>query len=327
MVAIDSKLSAKLANMSVICAVLVCCIHAQTGGLVEIKNAFVSCLCRIAVPYFFVCSGFLLAGRMHELGWWQRALKKRAYSLLLPYLVWSLLFFVFSVSIKLVANISAGAPLSRNMVTGWHNLRWLGLDPFVYPEMGSLWYVRSLILLVLISPILKLVLLTKFRWVWIVGLFVVNLVFNPDMWLNNLLPPTAISMFSLGIVLRFYPVITNRVVKIVVAFLAVALCVAVWLAEGFANDPSKALIARVAMPFVLFAVWSLIPSDTWPRWIVSCPFGIYLVHGFLAIALGLSLPSIPYPVACVVIVLLSLVIVNLLKIYMPRTSALLFGGR
>jgi len=47
-------------------------------------------LARMAVPFFFVCSGYFLARHFDEEGWWRREVGKRIFSLGAPYVFWTL---------------------------------------------------------------------------------------------------------------------------------------------------------------------------------------------------------------------------------------------
>ena len=43
---------------------------------------------KIAVPFFFLASGYFLAGHLDEDGWYGRKVKKRVFSLVIPLLLW-----------------------------------------------------------------------------------------------------------------------------------------------------------------------------------------------------------------------------------------------
>ena len=61
MINISTRISNKIANMGMVCAVLVVSILVPSIGVLD-KGAIISdYIARIAVPYFFVVSGFLLA--------------------------------------------------------------------------------------------------------------------------------------------------------------------------------------------------------------------------------------------------------------------------
>lgn len=325
MLKIDERLSHKLANMSIVSAMLVCGIHSP--GCPGAKNLFIACLCSIAVPYFFFCSGFLLAGHMDEVGWWRRENRKRVASLLVPYICWALIFMVFSLSLKFAANVAHGELWCRNFPVGWQNLRWLGLDPFVYPENGGLWFVRALLILVVASPFLKLIADSCLCWFWISALWIAGLGVGADCWLNNFMPPVVVAFFCAGVTVRRHPFEMPKVAKFGIVVVAIigwiwilTKCVAV-------QYPQRTLSAKASLPFILYSVWMLVPACKWPKWLTSVAFGVYLLHGFVAIILGMALPSLPYPISCAIVIAVTIVIINLCKRYLPWTKRWLFGGR
>lgn len=91
------------------------------------------------VSNFFFLSGFLLAGRYHERHWWLSALVKRAKSLVVPYVIWNAMFWgVFA-----LANLeSARCNVFRAFGIGFNQL------PIDLP----LWYIKTLLYFVILSP-------------------------------------------------------------------------------------------------------------------------------------------------------------------------------
>ena len=114
---------------------------------------------RIAVPYFFFASALLLF-RNYQPGreWYSRATCKRVRTLLVPYLVSNMVAFALYSAKALASDIVHGRPAS-SFVTGLLRRAWLvtGLDITRYPLVGSLWFVRNLFILVVLSPLVFLV--------------------------------------------------------------------------------------------------------------------------------------------------------------------------
>lgn len=117
---------------------------------------------RCAVPLFFVFSAFLQSVKNDS---YFRLLKKKTKSLLLPYLIWTLMYafyftgiklFVFKIAPQLIVNPDT---LSFN----WTIIEWcqkfFGISPkgnFVLPQFaGQFWFIRDLIILIIFSPILS----------------------------------------------------------------------------------------------------------------------------------------------------------------------------
>lgn len=116
---------------------------------------------RIAVPLFFLISGFLfffnLKGTKEE---FLVKFKKRAKSLLVPYLFWSsiwiLIYFCFQYFPQTQA-FFAGKPVRDFLILEFLNTLFINPIPF------QLWFLRDLIILVLISPLVYL-LIKNFKY-------------------------------------------------------------------------------------------------------------------------------------------------------------------
>jgi peptidoglycan/LPS O-acetylase OafA/YrhL len=116
----------------------------------------------LAVPMFFVISGFLLGWYfLPPMGaWYRRLLKRRFFSLCVPYLLWCAIAAVTLLPFTILGNHLSGRELVHNTCladASWsvtNLLRIFGGDLFGFPVNGPLWYVRNLLLLLLISPVL-----------------------------------------------------------------------------------------------------------------------------------------------------------------------------
>ncbi len=160
---VSPEVSRKLANLGLLCAWLVVAWHcavdghgAAEGGPAWWASRFFSgCWVRFSVPFFFVASGYFLCGHCDERGWWPRELRKRVWSLVVPYAAWSLIYRLYACVLSVLANLRGGAPLTRNLPLGWGD--WVavfGLDLTENAYLYTLWFVRCLFLLVVVSPLL-----------------------------------------------------------------------------------------------------------------------------------------------------------------------------
>jgi len=122
------------------------------GYNVFIQNFFSQGITRIAVPIFFCISGYLFflkfRGTINE---FVLKYKKRAKSLLLPYLIWSIWGLVFYFGLQLF-------PQSKNFFTNDlivnYSLKKILNTIFLNPIPYQLWFVRDLIVLVILTPII-----------------------------------------------------------------------------------------------------------------------------------------------------------------------------
>lgn len=161
----DKRLSSKIANASVFAAMMVVGIH-TVGPWLEKKfyGSMLWCweswgyfgVFLIAVPFFFCCSGYFLAGRMEESGWYRRCCGKRTRTLFVPYLVWCLAYALLPFVVFFLSNLVHGRLEFMPMDFGcrfW--VHTFGLSPFQFPKNAPLWYLRTLMFFVIISPVLR----------------------------------------------------------------------------------------------------------------------------------------------------------------------------
>lgn len=109
---VGENLSAKMVNMSFVCAALVVSMHVGSPTPVGSFSWFFieplhEILGDMAVPYFFMASGFSLEGHMGEPGWYPREMKKRFRTLFVPYVLWPLLVAVYLMPVAILANYHA----------------------------------------------------------------------------------------------------------------------------------------------------------------------------------------------------------------------------
>ena len=121
-------------------------------------------ICQIAVPCFFLISGFLFFRDLHEWDWgaWKEKIKGRFYSLLVPYLLWNIIAFVcYFLYYNLRSRFGSmnepfmGAEL-QDIGSLLRHVFWgsgQGNTPVNYP----LWFIRDLILYSLITPFIYIV--------------------------------------------------------------------------------------------------------------------------------------------------------------------------
>lgn len=120
-----------------------------------IKEFFANGLGELAVPVFFIFSAFLLFSSEDS---YFRKVKKRLYSIILPYTIWTVFYFVAWLLLKKIG-----------LFTGFENpcLDWRKWNVFDYLKrffgyyhglrftfVGSFWFLRDLMILVFISPFL-----------------------------------------------------------------------------------------------------------------------------------------------------------------------------
>lgn len=136
--------------------VLVVFIHVpriMNGGVIYtyITSVISEVVASIAVPCFFIISGFLFFDSCLTRYSYLNKIKKRLQTLLLPYIVWNAIFIVFVI----ILNIHDYTYTIGNVSACFWDCHYSFLDtnshsPIDYP----LWYVRDLIVCCLFSPII-----------------------------------------------------------------------------------------------------------------------------------------------------------------------------
>ena len=160
------QLSQKLKNISFLLMIFVAFIHSynlnvQIGGLnyleppywLRFLESFISDgVCRVAVPMFFAISGYLACEKIGEnftWAWYGNLLKKKFFSLLIPYLLVSAFGILLVVVLQLI-------PFSRPYFNNF-SLENTTLNKWIWiwlisPVPFQLWFVRFLILHFLVFP-------------------------------------------------------------------------------------------------------------------------------------------------------------------------------
>jgi surface polysaccharide O-acyltransferase-like enzyme len=166
MPAISTYLSVKISILTFFSIVLVILLHSYNlevhfddGNMynnqlcTQYLEEFVSNgVCRLAVPLLFCISGFLFfKSNNYTLHTYPRQLQKRVYTLLIPYLIWSIWGIVFYYSLQLF-------PGSYKFFTKDY-IADFGLYDYIdkiwiHPIPYQLWFIRDLMILVLIAPII-----------------------------------------------------------------------------------------------------------------------------------------------------------------------------
>ena len=264
---ISPEVSNKLANLSFVCACLVVMLHYPHGDGLAFRafySVFPGAFSRMAVPCFFLVSGFLLSCSRD--GWWKSALSKRARSLLLPYFVLNLLDAVLTVvRLHLVRHVAYVDLLTVSRIA-----EMFGVFPNGKIAVGPLWYLRTLFMFVVISP--ALVWLVR-RARYLVGLAIVSLlaaaITDDSMAARYFYCYRGLAYFIMGIWFRRYGI--PRIGKGVACF-SVAL--------GFVLLAMERLpvVSDFGIALAIIGCWGLVPSDRWPSFFKQSAFPIYVFH-------------------------------------------------
>ena len=369
---ISPELSRKLTAVSFFSACSVVLLHAlepsmaDTGSPVTAwtTTLFSRIMTSFAVSLFFVISGYLFAvktdlGRQEK--WYPVLLKKRTRSLLLPYLAWCTIYAVTSVPFTMLGNHLAGRDLSFNtcltepIVSFWNVCRIYGLHLPTSPSGGNLWYIRNLLLLFVLTPLIMPVM--KRRATGLAYLFLAAAAYLLHDWFPRScwqLFQTGFSLrgalfFPLGVYFAFYPVKpeTFRAFRRLSPLLWLVLSiVATWflLYPGSNTQNFERILLKIVDFAGVCAVWTLpeiMPSFLWfgDHRMAKDSFFVYVAHyGILSIvmcarAADLLKTKLHVPVLGVFFLRfliplgLSLLAAEFLKRFFPAVYRFLSGGR
>ena len=135
------------------------------------------CLAELAVPTFFLISGFLFFYKTDSftVEKYKYKLKKRFHSLLIPYIVWNLIYMVYVLVVQTIVP-SITSP-DRKMILDYSIIDFVDsfwhYDGVTYggPIYGPLWFIRDLIVIDILSPLFYYVIKkTKFYSLILIGL-------------------------------------------------------------------------------------------------------------------------------------------------------------
>lgn len=300
------------------------------------------CLGPVSVFVYFAMSGYFLAGSCGREGWWKSALVKRVKSLLVPFVIFALLYQVLQAFIW--TDFSEGwraavQPFIENLLFGGKTV--FGLDLCSRPRSEPLWFLRSLFVYVLLSPVLVAA-LRRFPKIFLAAFFTVAVccrmaaLSSPIMgFLWRFIDLFGLFYFAVGIALRLYaPADLKPSAKIALIGGAIGLVLLLLQVTsklcGF-NLPTN--LVPFMTPFIAVAVWAIIPAIELPELLKGVGFPIYLIHFFFLEAWWsvetkvFGAPVWTHILVWPTVLIVSIVCANLLRRMAPKTASILFGGR
>ncbi len=335
----NEYLSKKIKVLSFVAIIMIVFFHTNlsvvTNGVVAFFREFMtSPLTRVAIPLFFAISGYLFFRNCQSfnIDFFKSKIKKRVMSLMIPYLVWSLLGFLFVCFLQIVmpGSFSSYGSLSS------YSLNQLAVA-LLWSPVGAyqLWFVRDLFICFMFSPLLYAV-LKYLREVFLVLLLFLYL--NSYQWGISI---ESILFVSLGAYFALYrqPAIIfeskNKFFVCSLGIIWIVLCISAAISKVYFVHCLGALVG-------LFFVWTLydilypiFKVDIFNR-LLQYNFFVYVAHeplhtlvkGFL-LRIGSSQIWLfgVYFLAPFITISICIIAGKFLNHFLPRSYSILSGGR
>lgn len=348
-----SATSNKISKLSLIYACFVVYIHCKPEGEIGsftwwFCTFFNRGICTLAVPFFFTVSGFFLTKHAYDNNWWKCEISKRVKTLLIPYFLWSILYFLYALPLILIANILASESLTRNLPINISDFYiYLRLNPFKYPYLIPLWFIRCLFLFVCVSPIIIWILkkgkhISLLFLLLLFPLGMIRDIFKPEegevLWcIVGTFSFLNIFYFVLGCYLCLYTHVKryhknlihlSGLIWVILLFLMTLSTLYRWNLSFYLN--------YVSIPIGLYFIWHIINSKPWRINLTQASFPIFILHMFFLSMIGLILKQcFPSVIDSLEICLFSSILAfycsilfsNLAHHYFPKITSFLFGGR
>lgn len=337
--------------------VLVVLCHSYMEGVMG--NAEIACfartsfvlskiIARVAVPNFLLISGYLFFRNMESFSLRQYGdkLQRRTRSILVPYLVWNgVVILLFFVGQTIVPELFSGnnTRVCDYTLLDWAKAFWR-VDGTMSPINPPLWFVRNLMVAVVLSPLLY----------WLLKNRVVGAIFIATMlalWLSVpsierevvWLQPKFYFFFSLGAWFALHKVAIPKfrvgVFSVGLSLYALAIAV-VFIGRGVMDNIAYELAILIGSILVMYLAHYLVNSRGWrmPVWLGLSYFFIFVYHyvpqallqrvalRFLKPTTNIEYFAIYFAVFAVIL-LLGIGLFHLLKRLFPKFTAFILGSR
>lgn len=294
------------------------------------------------VPVFFLISGYLFFLKIRDdfsVDNYKNQLSKRIKGLAIPFCIANLAYYIV---LRILPSLKCGA-IGVDMVDDFFTSFWSYHDTNI-PINGPLWYIRDLLVLSFLSPIIYYV-IKSFKYYALIalcGLWLLGFWFdNPGFTCYPIL------FFSIG---SYFAIQGKDIVSVFKSKAYIALCIIypfiVFLVSfiGYRNGDECAeyLLSLKVAQLVSVSFWFVIIIGLSkyfiiPKMWVTATFFVFLYHYALAVPSRIiGICNMPFTNGTLFMlyiggvfleVVLLMVIYTLLKKFFPRLSSIIVGGR
>lgn len=292
----NSNLSNNIRIASLLCTLMVIFRHSRnliafwgteniTNTCSFVENGF-STLTEVAVPYFFLVSGFFFfrSSYSNKADYYAMIIKKGK-TLLIPYIIWNIIGFVI---LWLAGSWVNENPASVNSIAAFFE----GLLLSDYD--GPLWYVRNLMMMMALVPI--------YGWIFQMNKPIIYGVIGIGLFIwwwpvdCSWYSSEGFLFFFLGGVLQQNQILWDK--RLPLAPLAILTCL--WMAVCFLHPLWSIWMNKLTTLIGIICVWSWLtymPNSSFKAWMLnmsSFAFFIYVTHIFVIKTLKLLIAHL-YP--------------------------------
>jgi surface polysaccharide O-acyltransferase-like enzyme len=309
-------------------------LEAEQYSVVLFSQKLTGGVCRIANCLFFCISGYLLARDINSIKDVWPKLRKRIRTFVIPYLLWNMIFVLWYVALENIPGIDRFSNTSGTIERYLSQPIYESLyDLFVAPAAFQLWFLRDLLVMLALTPLLWWV--TKKQWVTALILALCSIAVYP--WLVYFWMGIIIVMKQWDI--ENYPKPTWAVTISTVIFIGYV----VYLASGKESIPFVEMTVNLIGLYVMWSLYDIFARGKCPaskglwKYICGYSFFIYCFHEptfnvvkKLALAVcGTSQPVLIffYYLNPLMMIIIAVLTAKLLQCMTPRIYKILTGGR
>ena len=288
------------------------------------------------VPLFFIISGylfFLKTGNTFDINIYFNSLKKRISTLLVPYIIWNIIVIIAFAGMHLL--------FPQYINPDNNNVCLFSIEEFIRsfwdypggkPICFQFWFLRDLMIAMAISPIVFL----YSKYFGYAGLLCLMLLYSLGI---QLFPyQIALTFFTIGAVISIKNINVVRIVQLINMPCALIYVICVICSQINISGLRGLETITAIIVYLQFFLWMTKNDVRISEFLCKSSFFIYAFHGLPIIIISRSVvdvinPSsnfiwmLSYILLFILILVLCLSTFSVIRILLPRTTAIITGGR